>query len=208
MANADKANYQTVTDDLMDLTPRGEEQARGAIPVLRQLLGSERTLFYHSPYLRCRRTAAIIRSGFEREQISQIEDNHLRERKIGNYLSLQEYQEIHRQLNEQGFFYRPPCGESVAEVFTRSELFRATLRSHWESDNYPRHVVIVGHNTALKTFLMAELRISALHFSKLKTLGNAQVVTLEPAKTDAGVQYIPTELPIGITPELINSTLS
>ncbi len=207
-ANVDKTNYQTVTDDLMDITLEGEKQVAAAIPVLAKILGSEQAAFYTSPYLRCRRTAAILRAGLDEGQTFLVEDNHLRERKVGNYLELHEYRRITKEINAQGFFYRPPCGESIAEVFTRSELFRATLRSHWESASYPRHVVIVGHNTALKTFLMSELRISALCFPELGTIGNAQVITLKPTESCYGVQYIPVELPIGITQKQINSTLS
>lgn len=206
--NADFTTYKVITDDLMDITPKGERQAETAIEPIRRVIGSDRALFYTSPYLRCKRTLAIIRAGFDACQISVIEDNNLRERKIGNLIELNEFHSIRDEANAQGFFFRPPCGESVAEVFSRSETFRAALRSRWECASHPRHVVIVAHNTVLKTFLMGELLISAAHFADLGALENAQAVTLRPTETMFGLQYIPTELPIGITEKHINSTLS
>jgi broad specificity phosphatase PhoE len=206
--NVDMGLFQTLPDERMDLTPEGEKQAEAAIPVIRSVIGNERALFYASPYLRCKRTAAIIRAGFPKEQTSLIEDNHLRERKLGNLISEKEFRNVYAQFRAQGFFYHPPCGESTAEVFTRTEIFRNAMKARWNWEAHPKHIVIVGHNTALKTFLMAELSISASHFEELGSMGNAQAITLRPRTTDFGVQFYPDELPICITQEHINSTMS
>lgn len=206
--NIDRKLFKTTADDLMDITPEGEKQAEAAVPTLQAILGNEDALFYTSPYLRCKRTTAIIRSGLDGNQILVIEDNNLRERKIGNLVGVDELDIIRQELNAQGFFYRPPAGESFAEVFTRSEIFRASMKGRWESDHHPEHVVIIGHNSALKTFLMGELCISPSHFSEFRNIRNAEIITLKPTDGRFGVQYLPASLPIGITKKHINSAIS
>ncbi len=204
--NQDKSIFQTITDDRIDLTPEGAEQAQAAIPVIRSVIGTSRALFYTSPFLRCRHTAQIIRAGFEKDQITLIENNLLYERKFGNLSGLDTIRDVYEQYRAQGPFYRPSCGDSLADVFTRTEVFRTVMKARWSSERHPPHVVIIGHNTALKTFLMAELQIRVSHFSELCNIGNAQSITLRPKEGEFGFQYLPDELPIGITETHINST--
>jgi broad specificity phosphatase PhoE len=125
------------------LTAEGREQARTAGAWILENIDNDFDRYYVSPYVRTRETAGLLGLPNANWRISQ----RLRERDWGDISSLprSEFRDIFPQnaLTKQidALYWRPPNGESIADVRMRVRDFFDTL--HRECDG--RRVVIVTH---------------------------------------------------------------
>ncbi|MEJ7616856.1 MAG: histidine phosphatase family protein [Pyrinomonadaceae bacterium] len=140
------------------LSPLGEQQARalglwfGAMP------GEERpTVVLTSPYLRARRTAeiALAAAGLDRNQVSFVRDERLREKefgifdrltKIGAQEKYPEQAEVRTLLGK--FYYRPPGGESWCDVMLRLRSVIDTITREYGRER----VLLFSHQVVVNCF--------------------------------------------------------
>lgn len=111
------------------LTSDGESQAKSTGQWIYKNLGSDFDRFYVSPYIRTRETAGLLSIASAEWRISQ----RLRERDWGDIdaIPLKEFQKIfpHNALRKEidALYWRPPGGESIADVRLRVRSFFDTL---------------------------------------------------------------------------------
>jgi 2,3-bisphosphoglycerate-dependent phosphoglycerate mutase len=136
------------------LSPRGEEQAAALGAWLRERDVPPPEVVVSSPYRRAEQTANIALEHAKLTVAVQL-DERLRERDFG-MLDRLTYHGIQQQMPEQAearrrlgkFFYRPPGGESWADVALR---VRSVLDSL--SREYPRQrLLVVAHEVVILVF--------------------------------------------------------
>ncbi|MFE5477541.1 MULTISPECIES: histidine phosphatase family protein [unclassified Nocardia] len=124
------------TDSAVELTTHGQWQARCLGDWLAGLAGTQRpTLVVCSPYLRTRVTWAVMAEAAASRNrhlhpIRTLVDERLRDREMGVF-ELHPYRAIRRRAPEEGlrrelvgnWVYRPPGGESLADVALRVRSF-------------------------------------------------------------------------------------
>jgi broad specificity phosphatase PhoE len=124
LGNVDKAAYTTIPDHALPLTAHGEEQARGAGPRIRDLVGGERFGVCVSPYRRTLHTLELL--GLE--PAWTVQEPRLREQDWGNLQDPEEQVRQEAERNVYGhFFYRLSHGESGADVDDRLAAFLTEL---------------------------------------------------------------------------------
>jgi len=170
------------------LSPLGERQARalgrwiGALPV------AERpTVFLSSPYIRARETAglALEAAGIEREEITFVVDERLREKEFGildrltNLGIQQRYPEQAEFRSALGkFYHRPPGGESWCDVILRLRSVIDTITRDFRRER----VYIVTHQVVVLCFRyllerMTEEQILAI--DRTQAIANCSVTAYE-----------------------------
>lgn len=90
-------------------TAKGWEQARAAGRRLREITGSEGSLFFYtSPYLRGKQTCEGVASAFDAESILGIQEEvQLREQDFGNFQDMEgKAREKEERVRFGRFFYR------------------------------------------------------------------------------------------------------
>lgn len=142
-----------------DLTTLGEEQARA---LGRRLAQVEIGACYTSDYSRAIRTAALA---LGERGITPAVDQDLRELHYGEWELEREseirrrYPEQHKLMRDEDPAWRPPGGETVAEVRARTEAaYRRIVQSH-----AGKNVLIVSHGTAINCLLSAVLAMPETH---------------------------------------------
>ncbi|KQV76490.1 phosphoglycerate mutase [Aeromicrobium sp. Root344] len=148
--------------DLIDITERdadvplsdtGEKQARAVAGWLDDLPEEERPdVVVVSPYVRTKQTAEIALEGLD---IPTVRDERLRDRELG-VLDLHTVHGIQSRFPEESerrqrlgkFYYRPPGGESWADVLLR---IRSLLRDVAE-DHPEQRVLFFGHDAVVSLF--------------------------------------------------------
>jgi 2,3-bisphosphoglycerate-dependent phosphoglycerate mutase len=140
------------------LSETGREQAAAVGRWLADQPGGERPeVAIVSPYLRTRQTAELALAG---SGIPMVIDERLRDRELG-VLDLLTGRGVHARLPDEAarrarlgkFYYRPPGGESWADVLLR---LRALLREV-RADHPQGRVLLVGHEaTVLLVRYLAE----------------------------------------------------
>jgi probable phosphoglycerate mutase len=148
--------------DLIDITERdadvplsdtGEKQAEAVAGWLGDLADGERPdVVIVSPYLRARQTAEIALKGLD---IPSFRDERLRDRELG-VLDLHTVHGIQAKFPEESrrrqrlgkFYYRPPGGESWADVLLR---IRSLLRDVAE-DHPEQRVLFFAHDAVISLF--------------------------------------------------------
>lgn len=148
--------------DLIDITERdadvalsdtGEKQAEAVAGWLSELPDDERPdVVIVSPYVRARQTAEIALKGFD---IPVLRDERLRDRELG-VLDLHTVHGIQSKFPEESerrqrlgkFYYRPPGGESWADVLLR---LRSLLRDVAE-DHPEQRVLFFAHDAVVSLF--------------------------------------------------------
>ncbi|GAB2622699.1 phosphoglycerate mutase [Paractinoplanes abujensis] len=132
------------------LSDLGREQAEAVGTFLAELPGDERPeIAIVSPYLRTRQTAELALAG---TGVRMVVDERLRDRELGilDLLTARGVQqrlpgEARRRARLGKFYYRPPGGESWADVLLR---LRALLRELRE-DHPDGRVVLFGHEAVV-----------------------------------------------------------
>ncbi len=140
----------------VELSPGGIEQSKR----LGKWFASEPakpTIIYTSPYVRAQATTQILAetAGFGHDTISFRMDERLREREFGIFDcltkegALLKYPEICDLRHRWGkFYFRPPGGESWADVVFRLRSFVETDLKRVPDD----HVLIVTHEVVVRCF--------------------------------------------------------
>lgn len=182
-ANVDSSKYRDVGDPHISLTERGQQQAHRAGDQLRELVGSRHVFAYVSPYARTRQTADLALSHLTADElrvVRRIEDPRLREREFcGTFQHEKPDRSDERDYSR--FFWRPPSGESNADVYDRISSFLDTLwrdfRSHKEMEGAA--VVIFGHGLTNRIFAMRWLHWSHETFSARPNMRNGDMLVMK-----------------------------
>jgi broad specificity phosphatase PhoE len=182
-ANINKVLAHEIGDHAVQLSERGEEQARQA----GALIGPEflrRALLYVSPYKRTRQTLEGILRGSgigeaELQAMRSYEDPRLREVEHG-YTSVKEQHELRRLHG--WFYYRFSGGESPADCFDRTSSFLESMMRQVERKNAGQ-VLIVTHGLTIRCFVMRFLHLTVETFDSLAAVENCHIVTLAPKET-------------------------
>lgn len=107
-----------------------------------------------SPYLRARRTAALLvdAAGMRQGAFVQVADERLREKEFGIFDRLtkrgiaEKYPELAEQRAQVGkFYFRPPGGESWCDVILRLRNVLETVSRHYAGER----VLIVAHQVTV-----------------------------------------------------------
>lgn len=147
------------------LTDLGREQARIAGAWIRDNLGDGFDRYLTSEYIRAMETAAIL--GLP-GAIWQT-DFYLRERDAGSLDSLagdekfRRFPEAMRERDRDAFYWRPPGGESLAEVSLRADRVLDTLRRA----HSPERVLIVCHGEVMRAMRVRIERIPQHRYKEL-----------------------------------------
>ena len=162
VGNVAAATAEQKGSDLIDIAQRdadvplsdtGQKQAEAVAGWLDELPEDERPhVVIVSPYVRARQTAEIALNGFD---IPTLRDERLRDRELG-VLDLHTVHGIRAKFPEESerrqrlgkFYYRPPGGESWADVLLR---LRSLLRDVAE-DHPEQRVLFFAHDAVVSLF--------------------------------------------------------
>jgi broad specificity phosphatase PhoE len=163
------------------LSPLGREQAEAVGSFLAKLPADERPdIAVVSPYLRTRQTAelALAEAG-----IPMVVDERLRDRELGvldlltgRGVQARLPQEYRRRSRLGKFYYRPPGGESWADVLLR---LRALLRE-LRQDHPDGRVLLVGHEAVVLLVRYLVERLDEAELMKIAhgtTIANCSIST-------------------------------
>lgn len=140
------------------LSTLGEHQATALGRWFGKMTPEERPeVVLTSPYLRARRTAELIldAAGMERDDVSFIVDERLREKefgildrmtKVGIKERYPEQSEFYRVLGK--FYFRPPGGESWCDIILRLRSIIDTITRDYRRER----VLIVSHQVVVNCF--------------------------------------------------------
>lgn len=173
------------------LSRLGERQAAALGRWFGRLADAERpTVVLSSPYLRARETSrlALETSGIDREEITFITDERLREKEFGIFdrltrLGVQDkYPEQAEARSVLGkFYFRPPGGESWCDVILRLRSVIDTITRDYRRER----VLIVTHQVVVNCFRyllerMSEEQILAL--DRAQEIANCSITSYGFAK--------------------------
>lgn len=171
-----------VRDADVPLSEIGREQAR-ALGAWMEVNGASIDMLFASPYLRARETLAHARGTFVSGAPALV-DERLRDRELGvlDLLTSTGVERIHpeealRRRHLGKFYYRPPGGESWADVALR---LRSFLRDVTE-DPGGESAMVVAHDAVVMLFLYLLLPLDEerlLEFAASRTVLNASVTHL------------------------------
>jgi broad specificity phosphatase PhoE len=150
LGNVDELAYTRIPDHALPLTSLGEQEARAAGPMVRELLAGDRVAAYVSPYVRTTRTFALLELGEQVERF--VPEPRLREQDWGNLQDPVE-QELQKQKRHEfgHFFYRLAHGESGADVDDRVASFLAELETRVAADpTHPDTALVVSHGLTMR----------------------------------------------------------
>ena len=185
---AESQGLEVVSVELRDadvpLSPTGEEQAEALGSWLADLDKDEMPdAAWSSSYLRARQTVSIAleTAGFD---VAVTVDERLRDRELG-VLDLLTSHGVEVRFPEEAlrkrwlgkFYYRPPGGESWADLALRVRSLLVDL----ERAETPHRVLIAGHDAIVMTFIYVCLGLSErelLDFAQSHTVANASVTRL------------------------------
>jgi broad specificity phosphatase PhoE len=192
---AEETGVEVVAVDFRDadvpLSGVGEQQAHALGRWLGGVSRRERpTAAWCSPYLRARETAAVAirESG---DDIPLVIDERLRDRELGVLDLLTSHGvearfpgEAERRRWLGKFYYRPPGGESWADVALRIRSLLVDL----DRPGVPERVLLVAHDAVVMSFLyvctgLAEADL--LEFAQTHTVANASVTRMSRPSPDA-----------------------
>jgi broad specificity phosphatase PhoE len=185
---AEQAGLELVSVDLRDadvpLSPTGEEQARALGAWLADLPDDEKPdAAWSSSYLRARQTVSIALDTAESDVAVRV-DERLRDKELG-VLDLLTSHGVETRFPEEAlrkrwlgkFYYRPPGGESWADLALRVRSLLVDL----ERPETPARVLVAGHDAIVMTFIYVCLGLSErelLEFAQTHTVANASVTRL------------------------------
>lgn len=142
-----------ISDEHVTLSAEGEEQARALARHIAELpAGEGPTVVVSSPYRRARQTAEI---GLADAGLDVLLDERLRERELGTHDGLtwygiqDRYPEESARRDRQGkFYYRPPGGESWADVVLRVRSILDELANRYDGER----VWLFSHEAVILSF--------------------------------------------------------
>jgi 2,3-bisphosphoglycerate-dependent phosphoglycerate mutase len=152
------------------LSETGQEQARAVNQWLREMKPDVAVV---SPYLRARQTAGIAVEG---TGVRTFVDERLRDRELG-VLDLLTARGVHARLPDEGarhqrlgkFYYRPPGGESWADVLLRLRALLRDLR-----DDHPGGRVLLFAHEA--TVLLVRYLTEGLDEAELMAVARSNTI--------------------------------
>ncbi|OHS96104.1 phosphoglycerate mutase family protein [Tritrichomonas foetus] len=163
-----KGNYQLFSPQFMEtheskwrLTDRGREQARAAGDWIRDNINVFFGVYFCSEYVRAIETASLLKL----PHAHWIRHVFLRERNFGRIAGLSYKERLKRfedqlKRSKRDFFYwRPPSGESLAEVALRIDYILDKLSN---KAIFPSSAIIVSHFNVMQVF---RARIEMIHQS-------------------------------------------
>ena len=183
--NVDGNAYGTIGDPNISLTELGERQAHEAGDKLAALIGSRRVAVYTSPYRRTQCTAQIVmehlqQAGCDLHTMAAHEDPRIREREFSGTF---QYEVVDRadEHDYSRFFWRPPTGESCADVYDRVSLFIDTLWRRFSATKKLEGgaILIVSHGLTCRLFAMRWLRWNVERFHQTTNLANCGHIVLQ-----------------------------
>ena len=193
-ANIDRYLFGKVPDYTIELTAKGQQQAREAGKALKTLVGNESLYFYVSPFWRARSTFEGVVSTSERSQFNYREEPRLREQEWGYLRCNEDFDKICRERKEYGtFYYRIPGGEAGTDVYDRINDLLGSMYRDFEDENYPSHCVLVTHGLTIRLFLMRFFHMTVEEFETMESPGNCSLVILE--RQDNESYILKTEIP-------------
>ena len=169
----------------VELSPVGEGQAAAFGCWLAELPAADRpTRAWSSSYRRARRTAEIALEQSEALGLPLRIDERLRDRELGMLDRLTSHgvrtrfpAEADRRAYLGKFYYRPPGGESWADVVLRLRSFLQDI----EREAADRVVLIVAHDAVvllLRYILEGMDEASLLDIARTRSVGNASITLL------------------------------
>lgn len=185
-----EANEPRLDLDLRDadvqLSETGVQQAHAVHRYLASRPRGERpSAVVSSPYRRARQTAEIAVAGLD---VPLIVDERLRERDLGSFDGLtwigiqQQYpQESERRARTGKFYYRPPGGESWADVILRVRQVLLELQERYAGER----VCVFSHQATIMSFRVAIEGLeeeAILAADKQTPLANCSITTYLPGK--------------------------
>jgi len=189
---AELAGLEVVEIDVRDadvaLSPTGEEQAVALGSWLEHLPeGEGPDVAWSSPYLRARQTVSIALETAGRPDAVIHVDERLRDKELGVLDLLTSHgvearypEEALRKRRLGKFYYRPPGGESWADLALRT---RAVLVD-FERPETPSRVLVGVHDAVVMTFIYVCLGLDErrlLEFAQTHTVANASITRLSRA---------------------------
>jgi len=185
---AEGAGLELVSVDLRDadvpLSPTGEEQAGALGAWLGELDEDEKPdAAWSSSYLRARQTVSIALDTAGSDVTVRV-DERLRDKELG-VLDLLTSHGVEARFPEEAlrkrwlgkFYYRPPGGESWADLALRVRSLLVDL----ERPETPHRVLVAGHDAIVMTFIYVCLGLSErelLEFAQTHTVANASITRL------------------------------
>jgi broad specificity phosphatase PhoE len=170
------------------LSPLGQKQAAALGRWFGQLPCEEQpTVVLSSPYVRARETAqrTLEAACIDREEISFVTDERLREKEFGIFDRLtrfgieEKYPDLAEARTALGkFYYRPPGGESWCDVILRLRSVIDTLTR----DHRRERVLIFGHQVIVNCFRYLLERMTEeqiLTIDKEKEIANCSITSYE-----------------------------
>jgi len=183
--NTNKEIYKRVSDNCIELTQKGFEQASNAGKRLKELVGNERVEFYLSPYQRTFQTSRTILNHISEDQIFRVDiEPRLREQEFGNTQEPALMPLIRREQVSVGrFWFRFPHGESGADCYNRVASFWTEFRNEHLQIHRPRehcpNVVIITHGLTMRFLLAVINRWSPDTFETVWNPENCDMWVLE-----------------------------
>ncbi|EKX34619.1 hypothetical protein GUITHDRAFT_80402 [Guillardia theta CCMP2712] len=182
-ANVNPEKYASVGDPNIQLTKEGVQQAVQATGILRKIIGKRPVFSFSSPYVRTRQTASIVLSELSKSNVKVLynhEDPRIREREFSGSFQ-RNAPDRSDEDSYSRFFWRPPGGESCADVYDRISLFIDSLWRVFQCQHDVENgvVLIVSHGLAVRLFAMRWLHWSPETFMLSKNLPNCGFIVLE-----------------------------
>lgn len=190
-----------IPDFKVNLTPKGEKQAREAGEFLKGYLDEHhidlsKARIWRSPYQRTRQTSDIFNESLQIKDIR--EDITLIEQRYGLFDSLPEtdwglvdakaYDEYLRQIQNQGKFYaKLPMGESPYDVAIRVHQFMGTIYRDLDKHGVDT-LFVFTHGTTIRSFLLRWFHYSPEWYQKEHNPGNCWIREIDGDK-DLGYIY-------------------
>lgn len=190
-AGADRIEIDTRDADV-ELSELGRGQAEALGRWLAETPSAQRpTLLWASPYLRARQTAEIAVSAWQSSPTHIVQlDERLRDRELGVLDRLTKKgvetkfrSEAERRATQGKFYYRPPGGESWADVVLRLRCFVSDERYAMQGGIS----LIVAHDAVvllLRYILERFDEATLLDIARSRSVGNASITRL----TQVGAQ--------------------
>lgn len=186
--DVDKTVYATTADLDIDLSQRGEKQARNVSSTLSNTIGKGGVHFYISPGKRLRRTYDLMTVQFPAEIKSTFTVETLILKQFWGDVTVENRREIETARYKEGVLvYRFPNGESGSQLVERFRLFTTNLRKEFERKDFPESIVILTHGFEMRVFLMVWFGWSNEYFESLANPKNCEMVTLH-LKPDGSYQ--------------------
>lgn len=185
--NINRSVYTTKGDALLELTPKGLQQAQATGARLRELIKDDNVFVCLSPFERTQQTLlGLFHGGFPEQQVAKVLiSSQIREQEFGNFQSLGTVEAAKAEASVVGrFYYRRPNAESSADVYDRVSAFWDQLLSAgndgllMSQKNEYGTCLIVTHGLTVRLLMMKIFQWSVETFETVWNIGNCDYITL------------------------------